>query len=248
MLSRQELVYMAKICEQAERYDDMLNYIRQVAFMEQELSTEERNLLSISFKNCIGMLRSAWRILNNQYTIQLQDQPNDHLSKSSIISNYKQKIENELISYCEDLISVIDYNLIKKQYNYEDKIMFCKMKSDTIRYLSEITTNDKKQFMFNKQSNIQQKIQDIFEGGISKIDPKWLGLALSQAVYTYEILNDKVSACKIAQKAFDGALSELDQISQDNYKDVTIIIQLLRDNLVLWESEQMNEANNKQKE
>ncbi|CAD8175013.1 unnamed protein product [Paramecium pentaurelia] len=122
------------------------------------------------------------------------------------------------------------------------------MKSDTIRYLSEITTNDKKQFMFNKQSNIQQKIQDIFEGGISKIDPKWLGLALSQAVYTYEILNDKVSACKIAQKAFDGALSELDQISQDNYKDVTIIIQLLRDNLVLWESEQMNEANNKQKE
>ncbi|CAK80941.1 unnamed protein product (macronuclear) [Paramecium tetraurelia] len=248
MILREDLVYMAKICEQAERFEDMFNFIRQVALMEQELLTEERNLLSISFKNCIGKLRTTLKILKIIDTNLLQDQLNDHLSQSKLIANYKQKIEDELILYCEDLIRVIDCNLVKKQYKSVDMMFFYKLKSDAFRYLSEFKTNDKKQFMLDEYSKTQKQVEEIFEKEISKTDPTYLGLALSQAVYTYEIFNDTVSACKIAQKAFDGALSELDQLSEDNYKDVTLIMQLLRDNLVLWESEQINELNNKEKE
>ncbi|CAD8180164.1 unnamed protein product [Paramecium octaurelia] len=247
MILREDLVYMTKICEQAERFEDMLNSIRQVALMEQELSSEERNLLSISFKNCVGKLRTAWRIINNIDINQLQDL-NDHQSQSKLTANYKQNIENEIILYCEDLISVIDCNLIKKQYKPADRIFFYKLKSDAFRHLSEFTSNDKKQFMLDEYSKSQKQVEEIFEKEISKTDPTYLGLALSQAVYTYEIFNDKVSACKIAQKAFDGALSELDQLSEDNYKDVTLIMQLLRDNLVLWKSEEINELTKKEKE
>jgi hypothetical protein len=47
MGDREEAVYMAKLAEQAERYDEMVEEMKKVAKMvgEQELSVEERNLL-----------------------------------------------------------------------------------------------------------------------------------------------------------------------------------------------------------
>lgn len=55
---------MAKICEQTERFDEMLEYMRQVLTNPQELSVEERNLLSVAFKNSVGNKRTSWRILD----------------------------------------------------------------------------------------------------------------------------------------------------------------------------------------
>ena len=53
---REECVYMAKLAEQAERYDEMVEEMKKVAKMvhDQELSVEERNLLSVAYKNVIG--------------------------------------------------------------------------------------------------------------------------------------------------------------------------------------------------
>lgn len=62
---REELVYMARICEQTERYDEMLGYIRQIISNTESksLSIEDRNMLSIAYKNCVGNLRTSWRII-----------------------------------------------------------------------------------------------------------------------------------------------------------------------------------------
>lgn len=62
---RNELVYLAKVCEQIERYDEMLEYMRQVLNFPNELSSEERNLLSVAYKNSVGPKRTAWRIIDN---------------------------------------------------------------------------------------------------------------------------------------------------------------------------------------
>lgn len=65
-LSREENVYMTKVSEQTERFEDMLDYIKKVVTgFDQELSVEERNLLSVAYKNSIGSRRTAWRAISS---------------------------------------------------------------------------------------------------------------------------------------------------------------------------------------
>ena len=66
-IDRDECVYMAKLAEQAERYDEMVDEMKKVAqwVHDQELSVEERNLLSVAYKNVIGARRASWRIISS---------------------------------------------------------------------------------------------------------------------------------------------------------------------------------------
>jgi 14-3-3 protein epsilon len=63
--SRDDDVYQAKLAEQAERYEEMVESMKKVAKMDQELTVEERNLLSVAYKNLIGARRASWRIITN---------------------------------------------------------------------------------------------------------------------------------------------------------------------------------------
>lgn len=63
--------------------------------------------------------------------------------------------------------------------------------------------------------------------------PIRLGLALNFSVFHYEIRNDPERACKLAKEAFDNAIAQLDSLREDSYKDSTLIMQLLRDNLTV---------------
>ncbi|CAF4072748.1 unnamed protein product [Rotaria magnacalcarata] len=78
---------------------------------------------------------------------------------------------------------------------------------------------------------------DLITSGMKATDPIRLGLALSSATFLYEILNDRATACVLAKQAFDDALAELDSLDEDFYKDATLLMQLLRDNLTLWTSD-----------
>ena len=68
-------------------------------------------------------------------------------------------------------------------------------------------------------------------------NPIRLGLALNFSVFYYEIMEKQELACKLAKDAFDDAIAQLDNLKEDQYKDATLIMQLIRDNLTLWTSE-----------
>ncbi|KAJ6894195.1 hypothetical protein NC652_028079 [Populus alba x Populus x berolinensis] len=72
---------------------------------------------------------------------------------------------------------------------------------------------------------------------LSPTHPIRLGLALNFSVFYYEIMNSPERACHLAKQSFDEAISELDTLSEESYKDSTLIMQLLRDNLTLWTSD-----------
>jgi 14-3-3 protein epsilon len=83
------------------------------------------------------------------------------------------------------------------------------------------------------------------EKGLPTTHPSRLGLALNYSVFFYEVRNDPSKACQVAKRAFDNPIAEIDNIDEDQYKDATTIMQLIRDNLTLWASELEEDGNDK---
>merc|ERR1712152_6883 len=134
---------------------------------------------------------------------------------------------------------------IPKASNAESKVFYLKMKGDYFRYLSEVAQGDDRKAVVDDS---QQAYQDAFEISKSKMQPTHpirLGLALNFSVFYYEILNSPDRACRLAKAAFDDAIAELDTLSEESYKDSTLIMQLLRDNLTLWTSDMQGEGEEK---
>merc|ERR1711882_27678 len=103
------------------------------------------------------------------------------------------------------------------------------------------TGNDRKEAAEN--SLVAYKTaSDIAMTELPPTHPIRLGLALNFSVFYYEILNAPDKACSIAKQAFDDAIAELDTLNEESYKDSTLIMQLLRDNLTLWTSDHSTDA------
>ncbi|XP_028263003.1 14-3-3 protein beta/alpha-A [Parambassis ranga] len=231
-MDKNDLVQKAKLAEQAERYDDMAAAMKAVTEQSKELSNEERNLLSVAYKNVVGARRSSWRVISS-----IEQKTDGNEKKQQMARDYRMKIETELQEICHDVLSLLDTYLIPNTSQSESKVFYLKMKGDYFRYLSEVASGDSKK---DTVDNSQQAYQDAFD--ISKKDmqpthPIRLGLALNFSVFYYEILNSPEQACSLAKQAFDEAIAELDTLNEDSYKDSTLIMQLLRDNLTLWTSE-----------
>ena len=196
------------------------------------MSNEERNLLSVAYKNSVGARRTAWR------TISAIQQKEEYKGSRfiDIIKGYRAKIEKELEDICNDVLDLLDNVLIKNSKNPEAKVFFLKMKGDYYRYLGEFLTGD-------KRKNVIQLAQEAYKVASNEAEalktthPIRLGLALNYSVFYYEILNSPDHACKLAKAAFDNAIAELDGLEEDEYRDSATIMQLLRDNLTLWTSD-----------
>jgi len=110
-------------------------------------------------------------------------------------------------------------------------------KGDYHRYLAEFATgNDRKEAAENSLL-AYKSASDTANSELPTTHPIRLGLALNFSVFYYEILNSPDRACRLAKAAFDDAIAELDTLSEESYKDSTLIMQLLRDNLTLWTSD-----------
>jgi len=234
-MDRDSLVYKAKLAEQAERFDEMVADMKEVAKQPQELTVEERNLLSVAYKNVIGSRRASWRVVTSI------EQKGD-AEKMTIIKDYKSKIENELVDICNDILNIIEESLVPNSTSEEAKVFFYKMKGDYHRYLSEFQTSEARKASASAALDAYQAASGIASADLPPTHPIRLGLALNFSVFYYEILNSPDRACHIAKQAFDDAIAELDTLNEESYKDSTLIMQLLRDNLTLWTSDQSAEA------
>ncbi|KAM9860266.1 14-3-3 protein beta/alpha-A [Aulostomus maculatus] len=235
-MDKNDLVQKAKLAEQAERYDDMAAAMKSVTEQGLELSNEERNLLSVAYKNVVGARRSSWRVISS---IEQKTEGNE--KKQQMAREYRLKIESELQDICHDVLNLLDNFLIPNASQPESKVFYLKMKGDYFRYLSEVASGDSKKDTVENSQQAYQQAFDISKKDMQPTHPIRLGLALNFSVFYYEILNSPELACALAKSAFDEAIAELDTLNEDSYKDSTLIMQLLRDNLTLWTSENQGE-------
>lgn len=227
----------AKLAEQAERYDDMAKEMKTFTEENEELTNEERNLLSVAYKNVVGARRSSWRVVSS-----IEQKTESSERKQAMAKEYREKIEKELKEICKDVLGLLDSRLIPKAVSAESKVFYLKMKGDYYRYLAEVATGDEKKECIEFSKTAYQKAFDISKEEMQPTHPIRLGLALNFSVFYYEILSSPEEACKLAKRAFDDAIAELDTLSEDSYKDSTLIMQLLRDNLTLWTSDNQGEG------
>ncbi|KAM3594533.1 uncharacterized protein V6R79_009474 [Siganus canaliculatus] len=237
-MGKEELIQKAKLAEQTERYDDMAECMEQVTELEGELSNEERNLLSVAYKNVVGARRSSWRVISSILT---KSEAGDDEKKQQLIKEYLTKVVTELQDICNKVLKLLDNHLIKNSTNHESSVFYLKMKGDYYRYLAEVAADDDKKAAIEKSQQAYNEASDISSKNMESTHPIRLGLALNYSVFYYEIQNNPEKACELAKKAFDDAIGDLDQLSEDSYKDSTLIMQLLRDNLTLWTSDNATE-------
>lgn len=143
MSNREDSVYLAKLAEQAERYEgmfffavttllfqradaplEMVENMKSVASSDQELTVEERNLLSVAYKNVIGARRASWRIVSS---IEQKEESKGNEAQVAMIKAYREKIEAELAKICEDILEVLDKHLIPSAASGESKVFYHKM-------------------------------------------------------------------------------------------------------------------------
>lgn len=234
-------VYMAKLSEQAERYDEMVESMKKVAQLDVELTVEERNLLSVGYKNVIGARRASWRIMSS---IEQKEESKGNDNNVKLIKDYRKKIEEELTKICNDILTIIDQNLIPSSKSGEATVFYYKMKGDYFRYLAEFKTDQERKDAAEQSLKGYEAASASANTDLPSTHPIRLGLALNFSVFYYEIMNSPERACHLAKQAFDEAIAELDTLSEESYKDSTLIMQLLRDNLTLWTSDLPDDAGN----
>uniref|UniRef100_A0A8C6U7G0 14-3-3 protein epsilon n=1 Tax=Neogobius melanostomus TaxID=47308 RepID=A0A8C6U7G0_9GOBI len=238
MAEREDHIFQAKLAEQAERYDEMVESMKNVAGLKVELTVEERNLLSVAYKNVIGARRASWRIISS---IEQREEGKAAELRMKMIKEYRHQVEKELKDICQDILDALDQHLIPAAVAGESQVFYNKMKGDYYRYLAEFATGNERKDAAENSLVAYKAATDLAMNALPPTHPIRLGLALNFSVFYYEILNSPDRACRLAKAAFDDAIAELDTLSEESYKDSTLIMQLLRDNLTLWTSDMQGE-------
>merc|ERR1711976_807127 len=101
-------VYFAKLAEQAERYDEMADHMEKVGKLPEELSVEERNLLSVAYKNAVGSRRAAWRIITS---VEQKEKTKGNEEQAKFAKEYCGKVESELQKICGTILTLLETNL-----------------------------------------------------------------------------------------------------------------------------------------
>jgi len=152
-------------------------------------------------------------------------------------------LEDELNKFCNDILQLIDNSLIPAAATPEEKVFYFKMKGDYYRYISEYASGETHKQVSNKALEAYSSASELANSSLKTTHPIRLGLALNFSVFYYEVLNDPAKACNLAKSAFDDAIADIEHIEEEQYKDATTIMQLIRDNLTLWTSELQDEEN-----
>ncbi|KAK9703570.1 14-3-3 protein [Popillia japonica] len=283
MSEREDNVYKAKLAEQAERYDEMVEAMKKVAKLDVELTVEERNLLSVAYKRNGG---------GHEESSKTRRRTDGGRTKPAVRS--VQERDRRAASFLED-------NLLDRTEGGEQRGRRQTRNDPAVSRPSRKGTqghllrhpertgqaSDPRRIDGRIQSVLLQdegRLPQIFGGIRHRERPQGrrrtfagrvqggeryrddgtaadapypprtgaqfqrLLLRDLEYVFYYEILNSPDRACRLAKAAFDDAIAELDTLSEESYKDSTLIMQLLRDNLTLWTSDMQGDGEAEPKE
>ena len=230
-MSLEQVVFMARVAEQAERFDDMVAYLGQMIEMKKgDLTNDDRNLLSVGFKNLISSSRAALR----QITAIAENQNAKYACFEPVLQEYKKSVEDDLYKKCILIIDMVKNHGIGGAGDAKGQAFYAKMIADYYRYIAENASGDRHREVSDSALQYYTKAHETSKESLEAYDPIRLGLALNFSVFYFEVMNNSSKACELAKTALDDVAGKLEGLSHEQQKDAGGIIELLKDNLELW--------------
>ena len=223
---KENFFYLARISEQGERYEEMIDFVKQMTKDQYFLNTQERNLLSTAYKNAASKIRNSLRIVQNY---EIPENSSNFQSKTILLEKYRLQVHSELKNLCFDAIETVK-NLLNNIEDNETKVFLYKMKADYYRYMCEYDKGEIKDFHTMKAEEFYQKALELGLN-LPANDPLKLGLQLNYSVFLCEIKKCKEQACEIANKVLFEAMAEENEA---NGKESALILQVFKENLLTW--------------
>lgn len=225
---RKQLLFLAQAAEIAERFMDIVTFMSELITKHAapgfRLTKAEERMLAVGLKNVTAQKRDAWRALG---------QPREDPKEQQLMREYQHQVQVEIYSLCQQVHSLLNILLPNLQTEDGSFVFLSKLQADYFRYMAEIAPG--KGFE-NKSLESYRRAAKVAEAILPPTDPLRLGVTLNLSVLIFELLKDRNSAYAAARAAFDNAIPHLDKLDPKGYKDSTLLMQLLRDNLTLWSS------------
>ncbi|KAF8639729.1 hypothetical protein AX17_000991 [Amanita inopinata Kibby_2008] len=246
--TRAEFFLLADVANEAERYQDVVKYIKTIIdHYGAQLTIDERNLLSIAYKNITNTLRSSWRTIDNMERLQSMrinesKRPDRSMALRhlALIHGQRQKIELELTNTCKDIVALLDRQLQPAARSGEESVFYSKMKGDYYRYMAEFASERDRERYGDQSLTAYKLAYKHALATLEPIHPTRLGLALNFSVFYHDVRSSPERACHLAKSAFDDAVTSLPTYENGLdplIRDSLTILQLLKDDLILWSRE-----------
>ena len=238
--SREKYNYLSKLYEKAQKFEDMINAINKFIELGPKLSKEERNILSAGYKSILSDKRDNWKFLNNMERKEFKKKS----KQVQYIQEIKKHIESEIKKNVENILNLIDKYLLPNCSDAESKIFYIRLKGDHYRYLCEISKEKELEKNLEMAEKLYKEANTIAVKELPFINIERVGLCLNLSLFYYEIKGDKKEGYKIAKDCFEESMKYLDDFEKLKSKDVLMLIQLLKENLIFWGSELNDEEQN----
>jgi 14-3-3 protein epsilon len=235
---REENVCMAKVAEEAERYEDMMEAMVKVAKTSDtaELTAEERGMMLVAFQHVVGARRASLRVISS---IQEKEEGKGNHDRVAMIEEFRSNVETEMRTLCDRVFLLLDSTLIPNAFTPESKVFYHKMKGDYHRYMVEAKMDhDLWKETTDTALHAYESALEISTRALSPLHPLRLGLACNFSIFYKYILNSHHQAHTLARRAYDEAIAELTTAGflSPSSRESSVIMNQLRDNLAAWGS------------
>lgn len=239
---RASVMRLARNAERAERYHDVLMCLKHIVkIAPDQLNVEERDFLCATYGRLIGTVRASWLSLSSNLENAQEDDVVLHTRHSELLMNYKSQLEEEVQEICEDALATFTTLLERckgssdslSQDAIETRVVYKQSLGDYHRYQAEILSDDAAGETAAMHYKAALKLAES-EAKLDSTHPILLTVVLNYSVCLNDTIRDTKQACLLSKEAFDQAIPKLDDAEDAACKDTRLILQLIRDNLVLW--------------
>ena len=230
---RDRYIFIAKVLSQTDRIKEVIENIKKAIDINPVLELDERNLLTSAYKTIVSIPRKGLR------DIKIAEENEEEEEYSQECRNQEQIIKNEvtqeLIDYCNDLIQLLDSKLIPSTNEVEPTVFYYKLKGDYYRYICEVQSDDEREESVEKAKQCYWDALNLSKKQLEQYKPTALGLILNYTVFLFEIMEQRNEAIDLADTTYKECLPLLDQNSERSKNEAATILQLLKNNISLWE-------------
>lgn len=231
MADRERHVYLAKLAWRAGRFQEMAEHMQAVGRLQQELSREERNLLSVAFKSFVDFRRTSLRTITR---IANAERVKAREPQAQYAAEYGARIAAELLRICHDIAGLLGSVLIPRATTAEQRAFYLLVKADHHRYAAEFSEGAVRAAESRDADAAYREALEMAKSNLVAPHPIRLSVVLNYSVFRYEILREPDEAYRMAIEAFQSAIQELSNVAEESRSDSNVQLKLLQENLLRW--------------